>query len=146
MDPRPAEAGSDRLPEPIPDPFSDDRSFEYTVDHRVDPGARQRFLTTMAQLAAAESRWPGFLAGQAPQLLGQDREELWRSRIRWRDLESWLAWMDSEERRRILSEAGTAGGFRYSGRTNWQGYARWLASCCGPCRWRALARCCSAPA
>lgn len=128
MDPRPAIAGSDRFPEPIPDPFSDDRSFEYTVDHRVDPAARPRFLATMAQLAAAESRWPGFLAGQAPQLLERGPEEIWRSRIRWRDLESWLAWMDSEERRRILSEAGSGGGFRYSGRTNWQGYARWLAS------------------
>ena len=103
MDPRPAIAGSDRFPEPIPDPFSDDRSFEYTVDHRVDPAARPRFLATMAQLAAAESRWPGFLAGQAPQLLERGPEEIWRSRIRWRDLESWLAWMDSEERRRILS-------------------------------------------
>lgn len=127
MDPRPAEAGSDRSPAPIPDPFGDDRSFEYTVDHRVDPAARERFLTTMAQLAAAESHWPGFLAGQPPQLLEQGREELWRSRIRWRDLESWLAWMDSEERRHLLSEACSGHGFRYSGHTNWQGYARWLA-------------------
>jgi antibiotic biosynthesis monooxygenase (ABM) superfamily enzyme len=118
MDPFPVEAGTD--------PFRDDRSFEYTVDHRVDPAARQRFLTTMAKLAEAESRWPGFLAGRPPQRLRRGPVELWRSRIRWHNLESWLAWMESEERQTILREAQEADGFRYAGRTNWQGYARWL--------------------
>jgi antibiotic biosynthesis monooxygenase (ABM) superfamily enzyme len=120
MDPCPAAADAD--------PFRDDRSFEYTVDHRVDPDARERFLTTMAKLAEAESRWPGFLAGRPPQRLLRGPVELWRSRIRWRDLESWLAWMESEERRGLLSEAQASDRFAYAGRTNWRGYARWLAS------------------
>jgi antibiotic biosynthesis monooxygenase (ABM) superfamily enzyme len=122
----PAEANSD--------PFSDDRSFEYAVDHRVEPGARPRFLATTAQLAEAERRRPGFLAHRGPTLVREGSEELWRTRIRWRDMESWLAWMDSAERRAILQQGRDGDGFRFEGHANWQGYARWLA---GAQAWRA---------
>jgi antibiotic biosynthesis monooxygenase (ABM) superfamily enzyme len=129
-----------RSPQPPPaadsfdaDPFGDDRSFEYAVDHRVEPAARERFLATIERLAEAERRRPGFLAHRGPTLMraGAEEqpgaEELWRTRIRWRDTESWLAWMDSAERRGILQQAQAGGGFRFEGRSNWQGYARWLA-------------------
>lgn len=122
---RPAAANSD--------PFEDDRSFEYTVDHRVEPATRARFLATIERLAEAERRRPGFLAHRGPTLVrgGAEKQEgadeLWRTRIRWRDMESWLAWMDSAERRAILQQAQAGDGFRFEGRANWQGYARWLA-------------------
>lgn len=109
------------------DPFGDDRSFEYAVDHLVQPDARARFLATVAQLAEAERRRPGFLAQRGPTLVREGSEELWRTRIRWRDMESWLAWMDSAERRAILQQARDHDGFRFEGHANWQGYARWLA-------------------
>jgi antibiotic biosynthesis monooxygenase (ABM) superfamily enzyme len=109
------------------DRFDNDQSFEYTVDHRVAPAARARFLATIERLAEAERQRPGFLTQRGPTLLREGAEELWRTRIRWRDLESWLAWMDSTERREILQQARTGDGFRFEGRSNWKGYARWLA-------------------
>ncbi|MFM7360863.1 MAG: antibiotic biosynthesis monooxygenase [Cyanobium sp.] len=109
------------------DPFADDRSFEYAVDHRVEPAARARFLATVERLAEAERQRPGFLAHRGPTLVRGGTEELWLTRIRWRDMESWLAWMDSDQRRAILQQAQAGDGFRFEGRANWQGYARWLA-------------------
>ncbi|MFM8605286.1 MAG: antibiotic biosynthesis monooxygenase [Cyanobium sp.] len=109
------------------DPFADDRSFEYAVDHRVEPAARARFLATVERLAEAERQRPGFLAHRGPTLVRGGTEELWRTRIRWRDMERWLAWMDSDQRRAILQQAQAGDGFRFEGRANWQGYARWLA-------------------
>ncbi len=115
------------------DPFGDDHCFEYTVDHRVEPIARARFLATVERLAEAERQRPGFLAHRGPTLVragaeeGAGAEEVWRTRIRWRDLESWLSWMDSAERRAILQQEQAGDGFRFEGRANWQGYARWLA-------------------
>lgn len=79
----------------------------------------------MERLQAAERLWPGFLAARGPTLVHSGVIEIWNTRIRWQNLESWLAWMDSEQRRTILQQA-TAQGFSFQGRTNWQGYARWL--------------------
>jgi len=56
------------------DPFGDDRCYAYAVDHCVEPGARS-----------------GFLAHRGPTLVREGSEEVWRPRIRWRDMESWLA-------------------------------------------------------
>jgi antibiotic biosynthesis monooxygenase (ABM) superfamily enzyme len=122
--------------------LEDDRCITYTVEHRVHRGATAAYLIAMERLMQAERRWPGYRDGQGPTLVQRaplqnpasetadasnpgEAEDLWTNRIVWDDLESWLAWMDSEERRPILQEE-RHGGFSFRRRSNWQGYARWL--------------------
>lgn len=104
----------------------DDSTFEFEAEHRVTPGAEEAFLDAMARLFAAEARAPGFLSHLGPTRMAEGPPLIYRSSSRWSDLDRWVRWMDSPERRRLLEQAHRAGG-DFEAHTNWKGYALWLA-------------------
>lgn len=104
----------------------DDSTFAFTADHRVEPGAEGAFLDAMARLFAAEARAPGFLSHDGPTQVATGPPLIYRSSSRWSDLDRWVGWMDSPQRRRLLQQAHQAGG-GFQAHTNWRGYALWLA-------------------
>lgn len=100
--------------------------FEFSAEHRVDPDSEGRFRDAMARLMAAERRQRGFLSHSGPTPTARGTLAVYTTHSRWRDLESWLAWMDSAERRAIVQHA-PEDGYTFRGTTNWRGYAQWLA-------------------
>jgi len=104
----------------------DDSTFAFTAEHRVNPEAEGAFLEAMARLFAAEAGAPGFLRHEGPTQVAEGPPLIYRSSSRWSDLDRWVGWMDSPQRRRLLEQAHRAGG-GFEAHTNWRGYALWLA-------------------
>lgn len=101
--------------------------FHYRFLHRVPPAARTGFLELEERLRTAARGYPGFVEESLPTSLGQadNGELLYESALTFASLVDFLGWMDSPERRNLLSPA-ERGGYRYAGDGDWDGYARWL--------------------
>ncbi len=86
------------------------------------------FLAMEDRLMAAARRHPGFVAETAPAPLGREPHAgrlLYASELSFTTPRAFMGWMDCQEPRDLLS-AVERGGYRYEGRSDWEGYARWL--------------------
>ncbi len=102
--------------------------FTHRFLHRVQPAGVAAFLAMEDRLMAAARRQPGFVAETAPAPLGRDPHGgalLYASELSFTTPGAFMGWMDCQERRDLLN-AGERGGYRYEGRSDWEGYARWL--------------------
>ncbi|MEA5443583.1 hypothetical protein [Cyanobium gracile] len=102
--------------------------FTHRFLHRVEPAGLAAFLAMEDRLMAAARRHPGFVAETAPAPLGREPHAgrlLYASELSFTTPGAFMGWMDCQERRDLLS-AAERGGYRYEGRSDWEGYARWL--------------------
>ncbi len=107
----------------------DDPSFEYRFLHRVHAASLDRFLAIEERLKAAVKNYSGYLSEAGPTFLESieaGRILLYESVIRFDSIQSFLGWMDSQERRFILNPAEREG-YRFEGSADWDGYAQWLS-------------------
>lgn len=108
---------------------SGDHSFEYRFLHRVNAASLDQFLAIEERLKATVASYSGYLSEVGPTFLGAiegGRVLLYESVIRFDSIQSFLGWMDSQERRFILNPAERAG-YRFEGSADWDGYSQWLS-------------------
>ena len=82
---------------------------------------------------AAARQYPGFVAETAPTAVGREPHAgrlLFASELSFTTPGTFMGWMDCQERRDLLS-AAERDGYRYEGRSDWEGYARWLGEAGG---------------
>lgn len=107
--------------------------FTHRFLHRVEPAGVAAFLAVEARLMAAARRHPGFVAETVPTALGREAHGgrlLYQSELSFTTPGTFMGWMDCQERRDLLS-AAERDGYRYEGRSDWEGYARWLGETAG---------------
>lgn len=107
--------------------------FTHRFLHRVEPAGVAAFLAVEARLMAAARRYPGFVAETAPTAVGREPHAgrlLYASELSFTTPGTFMGWMDCQERRDLLC-AAERGGYRYEGRSDWEGYARWLGEAGG---------------
>ncbi|WP_216900584.1 hypothetical protein [Synechococcus sp. CCY 9618] len=103
-------------------------AFTYRFLHRIEPAGVERFLAVQERLMSAAHRYPGFVAETVPTPLGREshgQRLLYQSELSFASPDAFMGWMDSRERRALLSPA-EQGGYRYEGSSDWDGYAQWL--------------------
>jgi len=99
--------------------------FEYSVDHHLDPRRVKEGLGLIQQFFQAELNMPGCVGVEGPTFVPGHEYPIYRTSTRWNNVESFIAWMDSAERRRLL-EDGSNAGYSFNGSMNWRGYSQWI--------------------
>ena len=99
--------------------------FEYSVDHQLDPRRIKEGLGLIQQFFQAELSMPGCVGVEGPTLVPCHEHLIYRTCTRWTNVESFIVWMGSAERRRLL-ENGSNAGYSFNGSMNWRGYGQWI--------------------
>jgi hypothetical protein len=107
---------------PAPSP-----AFEYIFEQEVRASKADRFHAWSDKLRDLASRQPGFVR-QERRLVAQEGEILrFETLLVFDTAEHCISWLDSPERRRLVSLEEEEAGFSFRGHANWGGYARWLS-------------------
>jgi len=111
----------------MPTPETDGEAFEYVFEQRVRASQVDRYYKLSDQLHALASRQPGFIR-QERRLVGEeDGVQRFETTLKFDSAAHCLDWIDHPERRRLLHLEEEEAGFAFTGRGNWDGYARWLS-------------------
>ena len=105
-----------------------DEEFVYTFHNDLPAGQVEGFRQLQVDLDQAAKHFDGYL-GQELLYEPHQADELTHctARIRFTSLERCLAWLDSSERRRLLVDAETSIGYRYSSMVEPQSFDQWIA-------------------
>ena len=98
--------------------------FEYSVDHQLDPRRVKEGLDLIQQFFQAELSMPGCVGVEGPTLVPGHVYPIYRTCTRWNNVKSFIAWMDSAERRRLLGNGSS--GYSFNSSMNWRGYSQWI--------------------
>jgi antibiotic biosynthesis monooxygenase (ABM) superfamily enzyme len=99
--------------------------FEYSVDHQLEPTRTAQGLALIHRFLQAELRMSGCLGVEGPTLVQAGETAIYNTRTRWKDVESFVVWVDSPQRR-VLQEESQREGYAFKSSTNWKGYSQWL--------------------
>jgi uncharacterized protein len=103
-----------------------DSNFDYRVEHQLRREQIDAGLALIGRFLDAERCRPGCLGVEGPALLRCAADSsVYLTHTRWRDLESFLSWMESPQRR-ALQEQGRSHGYASRGSASCRSYDQWL--------------------
>ena len=83
--------------------------FEYSVDHQLEPTRTAQGLALIHRFLQAELRMSGCLGVEGPTLVQAGETAIYNTRTRWKDVESFVVWVDSPQRRVLQEESQREG-------------------------------------
>lgn len=106
-------------------PQVSDQYFEYRFIHRINPSAYNDFLQFQERLRTRAQKYQGYISEDLPVLIEQGETLVFETILRFDTPENCIHWIDSQERRELLS-AEENNGYPFQGEGNFESYTRWI--------------------